>query len=337
MTWREPVLEIMNGGGRNILPGLAGLWLSCTVTETAEGESDTAEIVCVGPPSKFGVPGRGEEFHIRGGWKDEGAVDQGRFTVQKITMEGEAESGDRILISLRAADYVDKLKAQGSKHYDDKTFGELVEDIAQEVGLEAEVDDEIAKIKIPYALRWQQSPIDFLTEHAEHVGALVKPADRKLIAVKRGSGKSVSGKTLTPIEIVRRKVWAYEIEVEPRPEFGDVAAPWHKDGLRKLAKEKTGRKGPVRTLAHPYKSEEDAKRAARAEAYELGNNTGSGTFDGPGLPHAHAEAAVNVSGFGWPIDGRWKAEQVVKVWDSRGGFVTTVSVKAGEDRKGQKG
>ena len=91
------------------------------------------------PPSKFGQPGRSEKFTILGGWEDEGPVMQGEFTVQKIVCGGDPEEGDRITIHLRAADYVDKLKAHASKHYDDKTYGDVIEDVAKQAGLEAEV------------------------------------------------------------------------------------------------------------------------------------------------------------------------------------------------------
>ncbi len=337
--WRKPILVINNAGGKNILPGLSGLWRSCMVIEQAEGESDRAEIVCVGPPSTFGLPNWGDQFSILGGWADEGPVMQGRFTVQKIVPAGDPEDGDIITIHLRAADYVDKLKGHASKHYDDMTYGDIVKDIARQAGLEAEVDDEVADIRVPYRLRWNQSHIDFATELSEEVGAICKPAGGKLIAVKRGSGKSATGKDLTPIEIRRTEGFGYEIEIEPRPEVGEIAASWHdgKAGKRKVKKHKTGRKGPLHALPHPFRSEDEAARAAEAEAYEMGNDTGAGFFESPGLPHAHAEARVNVSGFGWPIDGSWKAEGVEKIWDARGGFVTTVHVKAGDDDKGKKG
>jgi hypothetical protein len=336
--WRRPVLQIVNGGGKNILPGLAGLWKSCHVREQAGDESDTAEIVCVGPPAKFGMPKRGDEFTILGGWEDEGPVDQGKFTVQKIICVGDPDTGDEIRIQLRAADYVDKLKAHGKKHFDNETFGGIIKDLAKRAGLEAVVDSDLSKIKVPYRLWWNQSIIDFATELAEEHGARVKPAGGKLIAVKRGAGKSASGRQLTPIEIRRRRVFGYEVEIEPRPEVGNVAASWHdeKSGKRKVVKHKTGRKGPIHMLPHPYRSEEEAKGAAESEAYEMGNNSGTGRFECPGLPHAHAEAPVNVSGFGHPLDGGWKAESVEKVWDAEGGFMTTVEVKAGQDQKGKQ-
>lgn len=337
--FREPILIINNSGGRNILPGLAGLWISCHVREQAGGESDTAEIVCVGPPAKFGLPGRGDKFTILGGWKDEGPVMQGEFTVQKIICSGDAQSGDTIAIQLRAADYVDKLKGHGRKHYDDETYGGIIKDLAKKAGLEAEVDPELDKIKIPYRLWWNQSIIDFASELSEEVGGVCKPAGGKLIAVKRGGAKSASGKDLSPIDIRRDACFAYEIEIEPRPEVGKLDASWHdeKAGKRKFVKHETKRKGPAHTLPHPFRSEDEAKKAAESQAYEMGNDSGSGHFDCPGLPRAHAEAKVTASGFGKPIDGQWKAESVEKSWDAQGGFTTTVSVKAGDDQKGKKG
>jgi hypothetical protein len=263
---------------------------------------------------------------------------QGVYTVQKISLRGSPEEGDKISVKLRAADYVDKLKAHGSRHYDDGTFGELVKKVAKEAGLEAAIAPEVASIALPYQLRWQQSPIDFLTEIGARYGVLIKPAGGRLVALKRGAGKSASGQPLETILIKRRASYGYEIETEPRPNVGHVAASWHdaKSGKRKIVKEQTGRDGPIFILPHQHKSEAEAKASAKAEAYERGNNSGSGHFDSPGLPRAKAEAPVIVSGFGWPIDGRWKAESVTKRWTAQGGFETIVSVKAGTERKDKK-
>ncbi|MBY6241600.1 phage late control D family protein, partial [Methylosinus sp. Sm6] len=305
------------------------------VTDGAGEESDGAEISCVGPPSRFGLPGKGAKYTILGGWADEGPVLQGVYTVQTITLRGSPEEGDRIAIKLRAADYIDRLKAHGSRHYDEGSFGELVGKVAKEAGLEAAVSPEIGAIKLPYQLRWSQSPIDFLRDIGRRYGAVVKPAGGKLIVLKRGSGQSASGLALEPIVIKRRGGFGYEIETEPRPEVGHVAAAWHdgKSGRRKLVKRSTGRDGPIFVTPHLFSSEAEAQAAADAEAYERSNNSGSGHFDSPGLPRARAEAPVIVSGYGWPIDGQWKAETLTKRWTAQGGFETTVNVKAGQERK----
>ncbi len=337
--WRRPLLEVRNGRGFNVMPALAGLWLDVSVTDKAGKESDTARIRCVGPPSRVALPKRGDEYTVLMGWEDTGLVLQGRFSFQKASLIGDPDQGEVMDLSFRAADFVDKLKASGRKHYDATTYGELMKKIAGQAGLGSEVDPDLAKIKIDYRLRWDQSLIDFATEVSEEVGATVKPAGGKLVAMKRGGGRNGAGSAFDTILIRRRRSFGYEIEVEPRPEVGSVAAAWYdeKTGKRKLTKTSANRQGPVRILPHPYRNEADAKAAAEAEVYASDNRSGSGHFESPGLPFARAEAPVISSGFGAMIDGRWKAESVDKTVTAEGGFLTTVHVTAGDDKKGEKG
>jgi hypothetical protein len=99
-------------------------------------------------------------------------------------------------------------------------------------------------------------------------------------------------------------------------------------GKRKIGISDTGRKGPVFVLPNLAHSEDEVKTAA-----------GAFEFTGPGIADAWAEADVIVSGYGYPIDGKWKAETVLKRVTVDGGFMGTVSVSAGNEAKagGQKG
>ncbi|GJD97876.1 phage late control D family protein [Methylobacterium iners] len=337
--FRKPLLEVIGSGGTNVLQGLNGLWLEVSVTDKAGQESDSARILCIGPPRFVSLPKRGAEYQILMGWDDEGLVLQGRYSFQKARMIGDPEQGEHIALEFRAADFVEKLKASGRKHYDDTTYGDLMKKIAKDAGLEATVDPELAKIKLGYRLRWDQSPIDFATEVSEEVGATLKPAGGKLVAMKRGGGKSGGGQALSPIIIQRNENFGYEIEIEPRPEVGSVAGAWldEKTGKRKLNKKKANRSGPIKILPHPYRGEDAAGAAAEADVYDNINQSGSGHFESPGLPQARAEAPVIVSGFGPGIDGKWKADSVEKIVTAEGGFLTTVHVTAGDDKKGEKG
>ena len=250
------------------------------------------------------------------------------------------EEGERLSLDFKAADFMDDLKASGRQHYEEgTTFGEVLRKEAQRAGLSAVVDPALDRVKLGYRLRWDQSPIDFLNEVADELGATVKPAGGKLVAMKRGGGMTGSGQHLAPILIQRRRGVSYDIDIEPQPEAGSVAASWQKGqtGRRKPAKVKTGREGPIVVLLHPYRSEIEAREAAQANAYERSHTSGSGSFESPGLSHARAEAPVIASGFGSFIDGRWKAETVEKVITVSGGFLTTVTVGAGDEAKGRKG
>ncbi len=141
------------------------------------------------------------------------------------------------------------------------------------------------------------------------------------------------------IVIRKRRNCFYDCEVEPRPQYGHIAAAWldPKSGKRKIEKVSTGLDGPIDILPHPYRNKDEAKRAAEARAYDRGNDTFSGTFESPGLPRARAEAKVTLIGYGFPIDGGGKAEEVESEIDVAGGFKTTVSVKSGDTDKGKKG
>jgi len=338
--WRRPILQAFRGGGSgaNIFLGPLGQRLiSVSVTDKAGRESDTSKIILADPGRRLPRPAKGEIYTIFIGWADEGPVLQGPFAVQTCSHRGSPEDGERLTIDLRAADFVDKLKAFGRKHYDeDTTAGKLFGDLAKEAGLGVSIAPDLAGIKLGYRLRWDQSVIDFATEVAEEIGAVVKPAGGKLVVMKKGAGQSGGGLDLAPILIRKTKGYSWDISIEPRPVYGNVAAAWldKKKGLRKLVKHPTGRQGPYHILPHAYRDEDDAKRAAEAAAYDLGNNEGSGTFESPGLPTARGGARAIATGYGDGIDGRWIAETVEHTVDKGGGFKTTVTVGSGKEAKG---
>jgi uncharacterized protein len=334
--WGTPVLQVINETtGVNILPKLAGLWKSCRVVDNEGTKSDSAELVCI-YDAGVKLPRKGEKYRILMGWKGSGVVLQGTYTVQTYSRRGDPETGHELIIKLRAGDFTEKLKGKGRKHFEDNTtFGEVIDQMAKRAGLQAETDPALKSIKLPYKLWWDQSIIDFVTEVAEEIGGTVKPAGGKLIARKRDAPNSASGKAMSPILIRYDASFSYEAEIEPRPEYGSVAASWHdaKSGRRKTVTEKTGRDGPVHTIKKQHATEDEARKAAKAAAYAMGAMSWTGTFDTYGLPAAFSGADVTLEGFGNPIDGKVKAESVTKEVTADGGFKTTVTTSAGNEKK----
>lgn len=335
MPVRKPLLEVRNAGGIDVLPRLGGLWKSVSTTEHAGKKSDEATITCVGPPSRVAMPPKGFLVTILMGWADEGLVEQGTYTFQKPKASGTPEEGDLVDLTFRAADFVDKLKAQGREHYDDITYGDLIQKLAGKAGLGAAVDPALASVQLGYRVRWDQSIIDFATEVSEQVGATVKPMAGKLVAMKRGGGTSGGGQALDPILIARHECSTYEFDLDARPDTGKVAAAWQdpKTGKRKFVTKSTGHDGPTAILRHPFVSEDVAGDAADASGYEHENASGSGSVTTWGRPQARAEAPTSLTGFGSWIDGPWKTESLEKKVDVEGGFETTVHVTAGKDQK----
>ena len=336
MSYGRPILQVLGPSGNNILPNLTGYWKSVTWEDAAGKKSDKATFEMIGPPSIYGLPARDTKFTILAGWADTGPILQGVYSVQTWAPRGNPKEGETVEITLKAADFTDKLKQHGHKHYDNKTFQQIVQSEAQNAGLSAVVDPALASIQMPYRLKWSQSTVDFLHTLAEEVGATIKLANCQMVVMKRGGGSSGSGQQLAPITIIKTAEYAYSCNFEPRPQHGKIAGAWHdKKGNRQLEQVPTGLDGPVYVLPHPNRSQTDAHQAAKAESYERGNNTFSGDFESPGLPTARAEAPVTLTGFGWPIDGSCKAEHIKSTIDCNGGYKTTVSVKSGDSDKGK--
>ncbi len=337
-SWRRPILRaVRQGGTLDIFSGPVGQRLiSVKVTDNKGRESDSATIVCADPGRQLARPRKGEKYSIYMGWADQGPVLMGIYQVETTSHRGGSREVEALTIELRAADFVDKLKGHARKHYDeDATAGDIFGDLAREAGLGLSISPELARIKVGYRMRWDQSVIDFGSELGAEIGAIVKPAGGSLVVMASGSGAAGSGQALPPIMISKRAGYGWEIEIDPRPVYGHVAAAWHDKaaGRRRMAKRATGRDGPYHVMQQIYRSEADAERAVDAEAYALGNNSGSGHFEMPGAPTARAEAHVIATGFGDGIDGRWVAESVEHECTKGRGFVTTVTVGSGEEAK----
>ena len=228
------------------------------------------------------------------------------------------------------------LQHGGLKHWDDAKLGEVLEDTAKAAKLSLAIDPELAKVKLPFVLRWENSPIDFAHRIAAEAGGIVKPAGEKLVVTKRGSGKSASGSELPPILISRIGCSGWRIKGEPRPRHSSVVASWHdpKSGKRKSVRYSTGSKGPVHTLLHPRPSEDEAKRAAEARGRELNMLTGGGHFTMAYNPAWSAGAKVIASDFGDGIDGEWCSESISTTWAKGSPGLSTITVKAKPEGKG---
>lgn len=330
------------GSGADILAGpLGNVLVSVTITDTIDQQSDGCEIVFADPGRRIPLPRKGELFTVAMGWLGAGPLGLagaagGLFAVQRLSHRGAAGRGEQLLVELRAADFVEKLKGKRRQAWEaGTTAGQIFSDLAGEAGLGTSIDPDIAARPVGYRLRWDQSAIDAATELAEELGATVKPAGGKLVVMKRGAGAAGSGQPLQDVLVTRRGGFGWEIEIEPRPLYGKVTASWldPATGRRKLVSVETGLDGPVHALQHPFQDEATALQAAESEAYGLGAASGTGFFERPGAPRARAGANVIASGFGEGIDGRWMAETVTHTRDKRRGFVTSIDVSAGKEAK----
>lgn len=344
-TAAKPVLQVLGPTGADLVPRWGDALLGVTVTDKAGHESDECVIRVAWTPPWSTLPPPGGQYQVLAGWEGEGLTLLGVYTLQRVSRSGDPEKGEQIEITCRAADLADKMKATGSKHYDAEsghgTAGKIFEEGAKEGGMEALVDAEVAGIAVPYRMRWNQSVIDFLTELADDIGAVVKPQGGKLVVTKRGGGASGSGATLPPIRIAYEETYAYSADHEPRGDYKTVKSPWFDPEDGRIAEEsfETSAKASTGGLVHPAPTKDEAQRQAGAAADAYQRSSATGSFEKRGDASAVAGAQVICTGFGEGIDEiDWRAATVTQEFDpGADGWVTTVETEVKEKKDGDEG
>lgn len=337
---RRPILEVIGPSGEDLVSRWGAALLGVTVTDNAGHESDECVIKVAWTGVWASLPAKGAQYVVSAGWAGEGVSTLGVYTVQRWSRKGEPGDGEHIEIRCRAADFIDKMKSVGNRHYDEEngggTAGAIFQSLAQDAGVEAVVDPEVAAVAIPYRLRWGQSAIDFATELADDVGAVVKPQAGKLVVTRRGAGASGSGLELPPIVIRYDANYAYEASDEPREDYQSVTAPYFDSELGRALLEAFESTSPssVAGLVHPAPTKDEARRQASAASDAHARASATGSFEAPGDAAALAGAPVICEGFGEGIDEvDWRAATVTHEITPDVGWIMTVETEVKDKPK----
>jgi phage protein D len=310
---RRPLIQVISSAGRDMVPLWGAALASVSITDQAGYESDQAVLTFRDTPPRWQAPPKGTRYEVRLGWSTDSMAVTGIYTVQRVGFSGSPDEGTAMRVTCRAADFLDKMKEVDTEHFDGKTVGEIVKDLAGRMGVAAVVAPALAGIAIPYRMRFQQSIGDFLTHLADQVGGIIKPQAGKLLVLQRGSGQSAGGKTLPAITVTHDPLYEFEAETEPRSQFKDVEGGWidPKTGLRTAARRSGGYAASRTAVVHPFPSKDEAELGADAAAQEQGRKSATARFSMPGEPRAVAEARVIAKGFGADIDSvAWVASSV---------------------------
>lgn len=311
---RTPVLKVYGASGNDLVPAWGRTLLGVSITDSAGYESDEAVLRFSGPLDN--PPPKGAPYVIHVGWDDQAPM-IGRYTVSRFGGAGDPDAGDEMFVVCRAADFVDRMKQSRSKHYDPEggfgTAGSIFRALAAEAGVSAAIAPELDQVEIPYRLRWNQTALDFGSDLADDIGAVMKPQAGRLVVLGRGNAKSTSGSDLPVIEVRKEPGFSWDCDVEERRAVKTTEGGWFDAATGRLVQAhfETGRSAGLALPMHPFASKSEAERGARALAQELGRYTGTASFEAPGDPSAVAGAPVKASGYGSVIDGiEWEAAVV---------------------------
>ena len=304
--------------------------VSLTITDREGIQTDTLEMTFNDAPPHFQSPRRGAVVSATilngasGAFVGSYIVDRVEFACLPYTITVRGHSAD-----LRSA-----MKASKTKHWDDASVKDIVEEKAGDYGLEAKVSDAVSGHVYEWIAQQDESDLNFLGRLARRHGALFTIKNGTLLWLERGAGKTADGTAIPPSIILAPAVIEGSCRVSETDvdRFKTVKAYWQD---RKSAKrqEITVDADPEASGEHvlrdPYSSKEEATSAAKAAAREMMRGLIETQCSIVGRPALMAGQPLVYAGVRPLVDGReFILDRVTHSFTKSGGLRTAFTGKA---------
>jgi phage protein D len=310
-----PLFHIL-ANGQDITANIQDRFLSLTLSDRAGLHADIVEIRLDDREGRIELPNKGAELDVSIGYKEQGLVHMGLYTVDEIELSGPP---DALIIRAKAANMLSALKEHKTRSWDEKTLGDVLGVIAAEHQLELRVGESLTNISIAHLDQTEESDMHLLTRLAKQYDAVTKPAGGCLLFVPKGEAKSATGKAIPAVSISRYQTSGHRITLADRSHYSSVRAHWHDIAIGERKKVEIGDGNPVYILRHNYPDADTARAAAQGKLNALSRGLGTASLTlAQGNPLLAAEAKLTLSGFTTGIDGDWIATQVDHEFSNNG-------------------
>ena len=315
--------------------------LSLTLTDHRGFTADQLVLELDDADGQVVMPTRNQVITLKLGWKGQGLVDKGKFTIDEVEHQG---APDKLTLRARSVDFKGSMNIARDHSYHDKTLGEIVNEIANRNRLGNTLAAGLAEIKISHIDQTQETDAAFLTRLATMNGAVAAIKNERLLFLIPGLGQTASGKSIAPFILARNDGDQHYFNLADRGNYTGVRAKWQDTKNAKpqqLAVQRQhaasdeaenpnyleGDSNNVFTLPTIYANKESAMRAARAKWERI--QQGSVQFSinlAMGRPELYPETPIKVRGFKEAIDRQnWIINTVVHTLNASG-YVTKIDL-----------
>ncbi len=255
-----------------------------TITITDEIELDADKLEIVFPVGQFAIPNKGAEIEVLIGYAPF-LKSMGKFIVD--TRGGDFISHVKITgsASPHSENSAGKkfMQEQKSRSFEKgKTLGELISTIAGDHGLQPQCAPSLAKITLPQLVQKKESDMHFVTRVTSRYGASVKPANGRLVCVKRASGKDASDQEIPPFIITLGKISSGTWQESDSDTAGTVTAKYRDIGAAETVEVEKGGGEPIKALPQTFANKSAAKAAAQSMLDKITQTMVSMNFTLPG-------------------------------------------------------
>lgn len=295
---------------QDITAKIADRLKSIRITDETGDASDTLEIDLADHLSEdpIPLPSVGAELEAFMGYDGE-VTRMGAYVADEIELSGWPCS---MVIRARSAPF-EASKAGKSDLQTQKTrtwkrgttLGEMVKRIAGEHGLAPAITAELSGVALPVTQQSQESDINLLLRIARRYDAIAKPAGGKMLFIKRGDSKTVSGTSMEPVTLTPSEGSDYRVTIAAREDAGTTVAYYRDKAAARRMEVAVGSGDPVVRVRTAYADRVSAEAAAKARHRERARSTRQLSYTVPGNPALRAEATVTMQGFREGVDGDW--------------------------------
>ena len=279
--------------------------ISVTVTDREGIRADTVELTFNDGAPHFAPPRRGAVVSVT---LIAGAANvfAGAFVIDRVEY---ACFPHTLTVRGHSADLRSEMKSSKTRHWDNASVREIVEEIAAEYELEAKVSDAVSGHVYTWIGQQDETDLNFLERLANRHGALFTIKNGTLLWLERGTGKTADGTVIPAAVIARSSVVTgtcrmSETDVD---RFATVKAYWQDRAgaaRREVVVDADPEASGEHVLRDPFGSEDEARRAAEAAAREILRGAIETSCTVIGRPDIMAGQPVIYTGLRPGIDGR---------------------------------
>lgn len=222
-----------------------------------------------------------------------------------------------------------RFKERRTRSFENITLADLFREVVNSHGYSPRVSTEFESVTLAHVDQVDETDSAFLTRLAKERDAVAKPVNNLYVLAKRGQTKTVTGKTIPPVNIGvpghndptdLGKFINCELDRPSRSKVTGVKAKWTDNTNGKEHEVEDGQ-SPFKKLRQPYESESVAQQACRDELTKVKREGSSVRLDLPGDPYLVAEGMLMLEdSFPAEMSGNWSIDKVTARGDTKGGY-----------------
>lgn len=312
--------------GMDLTDRLRPRLLELSLEESRGGDADQLDLRIHDHDGRMDIPARDAVLQVAIGWRGEGLIDKGSFTVDEVEHGG---APDIISVRARSADFTAQMRIRREKSWHDTTLGAVLESIAARHGLKARIAPALAARTVRHLDQTNESDAHLLTRLGKRHDAVATVKAGTLLFTAIGSGTTADGTPLPTATLRRRDGDQHRYSLAGRDSYSGARAYWadkqgatHKSVL-------VGSADNARRLPGTFHSEQEARE--QAEAAFQRSQRGAATLSyslALGRPDLYPEQRVRVSGFKPKIDATdWLIVKTRHQITGSGGFTTQLDME----------